>query len=215
MRLALLPCELWGGLEGATAIGGVFVCFGRGHAGAGDRGDPGWAGAAVVEGRRLVETSGTVGQAAAPYQAGFLALREGPLLEEALRRLRHQPDLLIVNATGRDHPRRAGLALHLGALLGLPTVGVTHRPLLAEGAWPDSDQRGARAPLAIGGECVGHWVRTRSGCRPVAVHAAWRTSPDLAAEAVLAATYRSRTPEPLRQARRVARTARSRAGLAV
>ena len=53
-------------------------------------------------------------------------MREGPLLEAAVRALEVEPDLLLVNATDRDHPRRAGLALHLGALLDLPTVGVTH-----------------------------------------------------------------------------------------
>src|SRR5215213_9415335 len=58
-------------------------------------------------------------------------------------------------------PRRAGLAFHLGAVLGLPTVGVTTRPLVAGGAWP-ADQRGATAPLRLGGELVGCWVRTRA-----------------------------------------------------
>jgi hypothetical protein len=62
------------------------------------------------------------------------------------------PKVLLVNATGRDHPRRAGLALHLGAVLGLPTVGVTTRPLVAKGPWP-VDQRGAT--LWLGGEVVG------------------------------------------------------------
>jgi hypothetical protein len=57
---------------------------------------------------------------------------EGPLLEAAVRALPAQPDVLLVDATGRDHPRRGGLALHLGAALDLPTVGVTHRPPVAE-----------------------------------------------------------------------------------
>ena len=114
----------------------------------------------------------------------------------------------MVNATGRDHPRRAGLALQLGAVLGLPTVGVTTRPLVAEGAWP-VDQRGARSPLLVGGEVVGCWVRTRAGARPLAVHAAWQTDPDHAVQVVMAATRRARTPEPLRRARTLARTRRA------
>ena len=97
--------------------------------------------------------------------------------------------------------------MELGAILELPTVGVTHRPLLAEGAWPD-DTFGARSPLLLDHERVGAWLRTRPGTRPLAVHAGWRTDVDVAVEVVLAATHRHRTPEPLRQARRVARSAR-------
>ncbi|HEY8236284.1 MAG TPA: endonuclease V, partial [Gaiellaceae bacterium] len=70
------------------------------------------------------------------YEPGLLALREGPVLETAVRALTARPDALLVDATGRDHPRRAGLALQLGAILDLPSVGVTHRPLLADGDWP-------------------------------------------------------------------------------
>jgi deoxyribonuclease V len=117
--------------------------------------------------------------------------------------------VLIVTATGRDHPRRAGLAVHLGAVLGLPTVGVTTRPLVAQGAWPP-DQRGGRAPLLLGGEVVGCWVRTRAGAKPVAVHAAWQTDAPDAVQVVLAATRRARTPQSLRRARTLARTGRAR-----
>jgi deoxyribonuclease V len=117
-------------------------------------------------------------------------------------------DVLLVDATGRDHPRRAGLALHLGAVLDLPTVGVTHRPLLADGSWPD-DEPGARTPLVLEGGVVGYWVRTRPGTRPLAVHAAWRTEPETAVEVVLSALAGHRAPEPLRRARRAARAARA------
>jgi deoxyribonuclease V len=118
--------------------------------------------------------------------------------------------VLLVNATGRDHPRRAGLALHLGALLGMPSVGVTHRPLLAGGEWPPP-QRGARSPLELDGETVGCWLRTREGARPLAIHPGWRMSVESACMVVLAATGSARAPEPLREARRVARVARARA----
>jgi deoxyribonuclease V len=127
-----------------------------------------------------------------------------------VRALPCPPDVLLVDATGRDHPRRAGLALQLGAMLDLPTVGVTHRPLLAEGRWPPA-QAGARSPLMLDGAAVGCWVRTRAGARPLAVHPAWRTDPATACAVVLAATGRVRAPAPLREARRVARATRARA----
>ena len=163
-------------------------------------GDAAWAAAVAGEAESVV--SGTTD---APYEPGLLARREGPLLEAAVRGA--MPDVLLVDATGRDHPRRAGLALPLGAVLHLPTVGVTHRPLHADGKWPD-DVRGEWTPLTLDGEMVGAWLRTRRGTRPLAVHAAWRTDTETAVATVLAALGRHRTPEPLRRARQLARVAR-------
>jgi deoxyribonuclease V len=114
-----------------------------------------------------------------------------------------------VDATGRDHPRRAGLAVHLGHVLDLPTVGVTHRTLLAHGDEP-ARERGAHSPLTLHGEHVGEWLRVQPRARPLAVHAGWRTDPQTAVAVVLRAAGRVRTPEPLRQARRLARVARGR-----
>lgn len=191
-------------------MAGCFVCFPRGKEGAGAAGDQGWAAAAWLADGRLVAVEVVAGPAGAAYEPGLLALREGALLEAAVRRLPGTPEVLLVNATGRDHPRRAGLALHLGARLEMPTVGVTTRTLVAEGTWPP-DTHGAASPLRIRDELVGYWVRTQAGARPLAVHAAWRTDPDTAVAVVLAATHDSRTPEPLRWARHAAREARARA----
>jgi deoxyribonuclease V len=178
----------------------------------------------VLRGRRVLATAVVPGLAAAPYERGLLALRELALLEAAVRGLAVAPDVLIVDATGRSaqpgcagrsplgwrlaRPRRAGLALHLGAVLDLPTVGVTHRPLHAAGDWP-GDERGATSPLTLAGETVGAWLRTRAGARLVAVHAAWRTDVNAAVAVALAASRGHRTPEPLRHARRLARLARA------
>jgi deoxyribonuclease V len=192
--------------EADTVVGGCFVCSLREKRGAGQTGDPLWAAAATADTTAVVD-----GKAGAPYEAGLLALREGPALEAAVHALDRPPDVLLVDATGRDHPRRAGLALHLGAQLDLPTVGVTHRALLAEGPWP-RDERGAKTPLVLDGAVVGHWLRTRPGTRPLAVHAAWRTDPETALEVVLAAVAEHRAPEPLRRARQAAREARAAAG---
>jgi deoxyribonuclease V len=189
-------------------IGGCFACFARGGSGAGSAGAAGWVAAASMRGGRLIDSAVARGLAGAPYVPGLLAAREGPLLEQAVLGLSRRPSLLLVNATGRDHPRRAGLALHLGWALDLPSIGVTHRPLLAEGEWPDTPA-GSHSPLLIGEEQVGWWVRTRAGTRPLAVSPGWRTDLDSAVEAVMTSVSRARTPEPVRQARRLARIARS------
>jgi deoxyribonuclease V len=204
LRLATLESPMWH-FEPGARIGGVFVCFARGGTGPGHAGDRAWAAACV--GREYVVVPGRAG---AGYEPGLLALREGALLEAAVRAVPAPPDVLLVDATGRDHPRRAGLALQLGVVLDLPTVGVTHRPLVAEGDWPPNE-RGARSPLVLEGELVGYWLRTRTGTRPLAVNAAWRSDPDTASELVLSVS-RARTPESLRQARRRAREARAATG---
>jgi deoxyribonuclease V len=193
---------------GDPATGASFVCFARGKTGPGEAGDPGWAGAAVVRGGRVLASAVVTGTAGAAYEPGILAMREGPLLETAVRDLPEDPDFLLVNATGRDHPRRAGLALHLGAVLDLPTVGITHRLLLAVGDWP-ADEEGMTSPFHLEDQQVGYWLRTRRGTRPLAVHAAWRTDPETAVALVGATLGTTRTPEPLRQARRLARSARA------
>lgn len=193
--------------SGDPLIGACVVVFPRGQTGRGARGDPAWAAAKVLRRGQVLAHATVTGEAAAPYIPGLLALREGPCLEAAVRALSVAPDVLLVDATGADHPRRAGLALQLGAVTGLAAVGVTHRPLLAHGAWPP-DQRGARSPLSLDGACVGAWVRTRAGARPVAVNAGWRTSLDVAIEVVLSSALGHRTPEPMRHARRLARLAR-------
>ncbi len=206
-ELAAAAPPPWQPPEGLFTTGGCFVCFPRGHEGVGAAGDPAWAGAALLRRKRREGHAVVTGAAGGPYEPGLLALREGAMLEAAVRSLPHLPDVLLVNATGLDHPRRAGLALHLGAVLGVPSVGVTHRPLLAGGDWP-TDSCGASSPLTLDGVYAGRWLRTRAGTRPLAVHAAWRTDADTAAEVVRRCWCRRRTPEPLREARRLARTAR-------
>ncbi len=211
-RLAALAPPAWPVPEGAVAVGGVFLAFARGEQGPGRAGDRGWVAAAVVDCR----SGRTRGSACVPcvagaaYEAGRMALREGPSLAAAVRALSLPPDVLMVDATGRDHPRRAGLALHLGALLELPSIGVTHRPLMASGE-PPADAHGATSPLTLDGEVVGFWLRTQPGVRPVAVHAGWRTDPATAVRLALACSGHARTPEPLRRARVLARTTRAHA----
>lgn len=221
-------------LPGQPLLGGCFVAFARGEAGPGSPGDRAWTAAVTWrptgdavrdEGEALRGRShargprvarDTVEQVVvsdtvpAAYRAGLLAEREGPILERAVRALATPPDVLLVDATGTDHPRRAGLTIHLGAVLGLPTVGVTHRVLHARPPDPPAGHRGSSSPVLLGDEVVGYAVRTRDGARPVVAHAGWLTDADLARRIVLlASTPASRTPVPLGEARRVAREARA------
>ena len=189
---------------GRVRVGACYACFAQAEPGRGRPDDTGWAAAAFGD-----EVSVTSAVSPEGYEPGLLALREGPLLEGPVRGLPAVPDVLLVDATGRDHPRRAGLALQLGAVLGIPSIGLTDRPLLARGDEPE-DSRGAASPLEIDGERVGYLLRTKPGTRPICVHAAWRTMPETALEVVLSVTGPMRTPEPLRVARSAARAVRSR-----
>ncbi len=207
-RLRTLTPEPWEIPEVLHTVAACFICYPKQQKGPGAAGDPCWAAAAIIRDGFLAALTTMKGEAPASYQPGLLALREGPPLERAVRELPGRPDLLLVNATGRDHPRRAGLALHLGYELSLPTVGVTRNPLTAQGEWPD-ETAGDCSPLRIMGETVGYWLRLKAGRPPVAVHAGWRTTPETAVKAVIASSGRWRTPEPLRQARKAAREARA------
>jgi deoxyribonuclease V len=208
-RLGVLTPPPWSPGPGPIVAAGCFVAFARGQQGPGRAGDEGWVGVALTEDTCALTSVVVRASAGASYDPGLLAWREGPMLLVAFGRLARRPDVVLVDATGRDHPRRAGLALHLGAALDLPSVGVTQRPLCAHGVEP-ADVRGSTAPVTIGDDVVGAWVRTRRGARPVVAHAAWRTDAMTAAEVVLGTTgSSSRTPEPLRAARMEARAARA------
>ena len=220
-------------LPARPLLGGCFVAFARGEAGPGHPGDRAWAAAATWrpaggtrdEGaalrgvrhdrgprvaRDLHEQVVVADEVPAAYEPGLLAMREGQILERAVAALGGRPDVLLVDATGVDHPRRAGLAVHLGWALGVPTVGVTHRPLHADRGAEPAGERGRRSPVAVGAEVVAWWVVTRTGARAVVAHAGWRTTADQAVEVVLlASTPASRTPVPLGEARRAAREVRS------
>jgi deoxyribonuclease V len=208
LELADAEPERWEPRDEAALVGGCWACVARGLAGPGAAGDPAWSAAVTMHRNRVVDSGLGAGVTGAPYAPGLLALRLGPVLEAPVRRLSATPDVLLTDAGGRDHPRRAGLAIHLGAVLDLPTVGVTHRPLLARGAWPE-DVRGAASDLRLDGEIVARWLRTRAGTRPLVVHPGWRVDVATAVEIVMATTGRHRTPEPLRRARQLARRSRA------
>lgn len=134
-----------------------------------------------------------------PYVPGLLSFREVPAVLAALDRLRQQPDLILTDSQGRAHPRRLGLACHLGVLLDRPTIGVAKSRLTGQAEEPP-DEQGSYTPLMDRGEQVGVVLRTRSGVRPVYVSVGNRITLDESIAWVLRLTTRYRLPEPARLA---------------
>ena len=167
------------------------------------RGDGAHAWAAVVllalPGLEVVETAWADGAPPFPYVPGFLTFREGPLLLEAFRRLRQEPDLILLDGAGLAHPRGFGLACHIGFVLDRPAVGCAKSRLVGECREPGR-RRGAWTPLRFGRRTVGAALRTRSGVQPIFVSPGHRIGLAAALRWVLAATPRYRIPEPIRQA---------------
>lgn len=145
-----------------------------------------------------------------PYIPGFFAFREIPPLLEAFSLAGTKPDLLFVHGHGYSHPRRAGIATHLGAFLGIPSIGVAGKPLQGMEASEPSDLQGAHAMITMEGETVGALVRTQDHMLPVYLSAGYRTSLSQAMKIALACCLRSRFPEPVVLADRAARSMRRR-----
>jgi deoxyribonuclease V len=196
----------WRGEE-EPAIGGVFVSLpGKRH---GDQArDIAWAAAVIMQGHNVVATATATRKLMSPYKPGYLALTVGPILEDVVQALSQPPDIIIVNAAGRDHIRGAGLAIQLGAALDVPTVGVTERPEIGVALQPGA-RRGDWTPVRIDNRLVGFRVRSLASANPIMAHAAWLTSPETARDIVLRVTGRMRVPEPLQRARQLSRKLRS------
>jgi deoxyribonuclease V len=138
-----------------------------------------------------------------PYVPGLLSFREIPVLLDALQGLSSPPDLVLCDGQGRAHPRRFGLACHLGVLTGLPTIGVAKSRLIGEHD-EVPDRRGAWTPLIDKGETIGAVLRTRVGVRPVYVSIGHRVSLETAVRFTMACVTRYRLPETTRWADRIA-----------
>jgi deoxyribonuclease V len=138
-----------------------------------------------------------------PYVPGFLSFREIPAVLDALAMLATPPDLLICDGQGIAHPRRLGIASHLGVLTGIPSIGCA-KSLLVGHYGPVPDERGGRVRLMHHGEQIGYVLRTRPGVKPVFVSPGHRLGLDRAADLVMACTTRYRLPETTRYAHNLA-----------
>ena len=157
-----------------------------------------------LPGLEAVQVLRTSGRVTFPYVSGLLSFREAPLMVDILGRLEATPDIVLVDGQGLAHPRRVGLACHVGVATGLSTVGCAKSILVGKHG-PVGAGKGAWTPLRESNETVGAVVRTRENTRPVYVSIGHRVDLDSAVRWVLACCGRYRLPEPLRTAHRAAR----------
>ena len=134
-----------------------------------------------------------------PYVPGLLSFREGPVLEEAFGRLKAEPDAFLFDGMGTAHPRRIGIASHIGLWLERPTIGVGKTRLVGTNA-PLNEEKGAHVPLIDRGEIIGAVVRTRTGTHPLFISPGHLADIPSAVALVLACTPKYRLPEPIRLA---------------
>jgi len=134
-----------------------------------------------------------------PYVPGFLSFREGHSIISAILRLRHIPDVIIVDGQGIAHPRRLGIASHIGVLLDIPTIGCAKSRLVGDYSEPGED-KGRWSPLIYKGEQVGAVLRTRDNVRPVFVSPGHLIDLPSSIAILLQCLTRYRIPEPIRMA---------------
>ncbi|WP_222854031.1 endonuclease V [Fodinicola acaciae] len=146
------------------------------------------------------------GAANFPYEPGYLAFREMPVLLQALEKLDRRPDVLLVDGQGLAHPRRCGSACQLGIHTGLPAIGCAKTHFV--GAYDDpGPRRGDRQPLVDAGEDIGFVLRTQQNVKPVYVSPGHLVGMDQCCEIVLRACTAYRLPDPIRHADRISRAA--------
>jgi deoxyribonuclease V len=134
-----------------------------------------------------------------PYVPGLLSFRECPILLAAFARLKTEPDLILIDGHGRAHPRRFGIACHIGILFDKPTIGCAKSRLVGEHEEPGT-RAGATAPLMLEGERLGVVLRTRDHVRPIYVTTGHRVSLDTAVGLVNQCVDGFRIPKPTREA---------------
>ena len=147
----------------------------------------------------IVETQGAVREVTFPYVPGLLSFREAPVLLDAFAKVLAEPDAVMLDGQGLAHPRRLGLACHVGLWLERPCLGCAKSLLVGKYQEPGK-MPGALSPMVVGGEVVGNALRTKVRAKPVFVSAGHRMDLPSAVRLVLATCCGYRLPEPTRQA---------------
>jgi deoxyribonuclease V len=160
-------------------------------------------------GLEVVEKTCTARKVPFPYIPGLLSFREGPALLDAFDRLATVPDLIFINGHGYAHPKRFGIASHVGLILDIPSVGIAQRLLTGTAAFPGAE-RGYVQPVLDRSEVIGMAVRTMEGQKPVFVSAGHRVDLEQAVEMALKTTMDHRISEPVWHADQVSRQCRDR-----
>lgn len=138
-----------------------------------------------------------------PYIPGLLTFREGPVLEQAFQQLQHTPDVFIFDGMGQIHPRRMGIAAHMGLWLDRPTIGCGKTHFIGDYAEPGT-QKGDSSPLHYKGQQLGMVLRTRNNVKPIYISVGHRAELQSAVQLTLACITRYRLPEPIRMAHNAA-----------
>ncbi len=152
--------------------------------------------------KRIVERRTARRRLRFPYVPGLLSFREAPAVLAALRKLTHEPDALICDGHGLAHPRRFGIACHVGLLVDMPTLGCAKSRLVGEHEEP-GPRRGSLRRLTLDGEVIGAVLRTRDHVRPVYVSVGHRIDLASSVRLVLRCGGGFRLPEPTRLADRL------------
>ncbi|BAZ00276.1 endonuclease V [Tolypothrix tenuis PCC 7101] len=152
---------------------------------------------------QIVETAVARRPTSFPYIPGFLSFREIPAVLDALEKVRILPDIILCDGQGIAHPRRLGIASHLGLLIDMPTIGVAKSLLI--GKYDEvPETKGSWQPLIHQGEIIGAVLRTRTGVKPLYISSGHRISLPTAIDYVLRCTTKYRLPETTRIADKLA-----------
>ncbi|MCL4248685.1 MAG: deoxyribonuclease V [Anaerolineae bacterium] len=138
-----------------------------------------------------------------PYIPGLLSFREGPVLVDAFEQLTQEPDVFIFDGMGRAHPRRIGIAAHMGLWLKKPTIGCGKTHLVGRFVAPAAS-KGSYSPLTDRGETLGVVLRTRDNVKPVYISVGHLAELTTSIELVLRCTTKYRLPDPIRAAHNAA-----------
>jgi deoxyribonuclease V len=191
-----------GSLDGVKLIAGIDTAFDHNN-------EILFAGVCLYDFPELTEYERVTASAKAvfPYVPGLYSFREGPVILKALMKLNTRPDLMIVAGHGIAHPRRFGLASHLGLILDIPSIGCARKRLVGQhdevGLGKDSS-----SPLIVDNEEVGRVYRTREKVKPLFISPGHRSNVDDAVNIVVKCLCGYRVPEPVRAAHRLANRAK-------